>query len=114
MNNKPSIEITENGPYMVSGNLPLQKEVMVPDDNGNPYEWQKGDSITAEEEPYFLCRCGHSKHKPFCDDTHLAIGFDGNETAQNIKFDEVAATHSGPELILKDAMSFCSSARFCR
>lgn len=27
--------------------------------------------------PVFLCRCGGSSNKPFCDDTHLKNGFRG-------------------------------------
>ncbi len=27
------------------------------------------------EGPVFLCRCGGSSNKPFCDDTHLHNGF---------------------------------------
>jgi len=31
--------------------------------------------IIEKEEPVFLCRCGHSSNKPFCDDTHERNGF---------------------------------------
>ena len=55
-----TIEINENGPLKVSG------EFEVKDANGNLVETKK----TA-----YLCRCGASTKKPFCDGAHSKIGF---------------------------------------
>lgn len=51
--------------------------------------------------------------KPFCDGSHIDFDFDGTESADNKKFDQQAEIYEGPELILKDAINFCSIGRFC-
>lgn len=33
---------------------------------------------TTEGSPIFLCRCGASEKKPFCDGTHKRIAFKGS------------------------------------
>ncbi len=58
---------TENGPYKVQG------PVQLIDLEGNPIE--------VPGETIFLCRCGGSTNKPFCDGTHSKIGFQGAMTA---------------------------------
>jgi CDGSH-type Zn-finger protein/uncharacterized Fe-S cluster protein YjdI len=53
-----------NGPYLVRGAIDIV------------------DPATGEarrETRVALCRCGQSKHMPFCDNTHRAIGFRSNE-----------------------------------
>ncbi|MCX6419411.1 MAG: CDGSH iron-sulfur domain-containing protein [Actinobacteria bacterium] len=32
-------------------------------------------SLIREGDKFFLCRCGHSNVKPFCDNTHKTCGF---------------------------------------
>jgi CDGSH-type Zn-finger protein/uncharacterized Fe-S cluster protein YjdI len=51
---------TPNGPLMVEGNLEICTGT--------------GHTITRTQK-CFLCRCGGSEKKPFCDGTHKKIGF---------------------------------------
>ena len=57
------VTVTDNGPYKVTGAIELL------DAEGNPVQ-TKGSTV-------FLCRCGGSTNKPFCDGTHSKIGFQG-------------------------------------
>jgi 3-phenylpropionate/trans-cinnamate dioxygenase ferredoxin subunit len=51
---------TDRGPYQIRGRIRL----VLP----------SGREIETEEETW-LCRCGGSQRKPFCDGTHEKIGF---------------------------------------
>lgn len=104
--------VSENGPYIVSGGLPLAKEYIVTDDEGISAEWNKGEAY-PEQETYALCRCGGSKHKPFCDGTHASEGFDGTETASKKKYLAQAERIEGPGFTLTDVQDLCAAARFC-
>jgi CDGSH-type Zn-finger protein len=59
-NRGPAIYVSEDGPYHVRGGIALQGE----DRNAG-----------ASLEHYALCRCGHSKNKPFCDGSHWYAKF---------------------------------------
>jgi CDGSH-type Zn-finger protein len=111
-NNKEKIKIEKNGPYCVSENIPLEKEFVVPDNNNDPLSWKKGEKYKTEGE-YYLCRCGKSHDKPFCDHTHQKIEFDGTETASKENYEKQAETISGPRMNLMDASRLCAGARFC-
>jgi len=106
------VKITKNGPYLVSGGLPLSKEKSVVGKEGEPEIWEKGESYPKQEN-YALCRCGKSKGKPFCDGTHMKMGFEGTETASMEKFEAQSKRIDGPGIRLADAQGFCSAARFC-
>ena len=109
---KGKVVVSKNGPYLVSGGLPLRTEISVVGQEEEPEKWVKGKSYPVRAD-YSLCRCGQSGNKPFCDGTHGRVHFDGTETASRMSFDEQAETTRGPAIDLKDAESFCSSARFC-
>jgi CDGSH-type Zn-finger protein len=106
------IEIAKNGPYKVSGKIPLAKELIVADNEGNSVEWGKGQKY-PDKENYSLCRCGQTKTPPFCDGSHIACHFDGTETASKKSYAKSAELISGPELVLSDVPELCVRARFC-
>jgi len=109
---KGKIVISKNGPYLVSGSLPLGKEISKVGQENEPEQWVKGEQYPAQED-YALCRCGQSKNKPFCDGTHVGVGFDGTETASRKPYAEHAQKIEGPGIDLKDAQSLCAAGRFC-
>lgn len=55
-----TIRACANGPYEVSGFAAILA------DDG---------SLIKEGDKAYLCRCGQSARKPFCDGTHNKIGF---------------------------------------
>ena len=59
---------TDSGPYLVEG------PARVVDADGNEYD-------VSEQTTIFLCRCGGSGTKPFCDGTHETLKFEAAHRA---------------------------------
>jgi CDGSH-type Zn-finger protein len=106
---KQKIKIIKNGPYIVTGGVPLSEKIITP--KGNVYVFEEGRSFPHQEE-YALCRCGNSKNAPYCDGSHNNCTFDGTETASKAKYLNRAELLEGPELDLLDD-NRCAYARFC-
>ncbi|MBI5106325.1 MAG: CDGSH iron-sulfur domain-containing protein [Solirubrobacterales bacterium] len=64
------IKLHDHGPLRVKG------PVTVLDAEGNAFE------ITRKS--FFLCRCGASRNKPFCDGSHNEVGFRADERAEGL------------------------------
>lgn len=62
------IKALKNGPYEVSGGAKV-------------FDHQDKEYQEDQFPPLYLCRCGHSKNKPFCDGSHEDVGFKAEETA---------------------------------
>ncbi|MFA5992754.1 MAG: CDGSH iron-sulfur domain-containing protein [Candidatus Pacearchaeota archaeon] len=110
MKNEIKITVSKDGPYIVTGKVPLIEKITLVDKNGDPIKWKTGKQLSKRN--CTLCRCGHSNNKPFCDSTHLKINFNGKEI-ENKKYKDMALPTNGPELTLMDAKELCSNAGFC-
>ena len=62
------IKTLKDGPYEVKGAIQLV--------DGKSAEFK------LAAEPIYLCRCGQSATKPFCDGTHAKVGFKSSEGAR--------------------------------
>lgn len=112
--NQPAgrIDITKDGPYLISGSVPLLQQSIVTNAEGESLDYHE-DKRFPPQQQYALCRCGQSANKPFCDGTHASLPFDGTETATREPYLEQAQTIEGPSLRLTDAEGLCAFARFC-
>jgi CDGSH-type Zn-finger protein len=111
-NSEMRIKVSKNGPYLVSGRIPLIKMVISCDGQGTPREWSEGEKFRKQDK-CGLCRCGQSRNKPFCDGSHLKVNFDGTETADRKLNMEKIKRIDGPSLEMSDVEILCASARFC-
>src|SRR5262249_40595540 len=109
---EPKVVVSKNGPYLVTGGVPLARQTIVADGAGESQGWKEGEPMQSGDG-YALCRCGHSANKPFCDGSHKKVHFDGTETASRAPYREQAQVIEGPTLALTDAESLCAFARFC-
>ncbi len=109
---EPRIEVRRNGPYRVYGKVPLAKEIIIRNEENIPVRWKKGKVYQLHDE-YSLCRCGKSNEKPFCDDTHKKVKFDGTETASLTLHQDQAKLIKGARIDLKDARDYCAGLQFC-
>jgi CDGSH-type Zn-finger protein len=106
------IVVRKDSSLLVTGGVPLAIQTIVPNKDGLSWQWQEGKKF-PDKPKYSLCRCGHSKTKPYCDTSHKEIGFDGTETADRAPVAERSEVIDGPTLALEDDESLCAFARFC-
>jgi CDGSH-type Zn-finger protein len=94
--NKPSIQPSTNGPYLVKDLKDLKNS--------------KGESFEPQAM-MALCRCGQSSNKPFCDGTHLKVGFTGekSEERQPDRVDD----YVGKDITVHDNRGVCSHRGYC-
>ena len=97
MSQKTTIVATDNGPFEVT-NCTMLKSYQ----DGTVYE---------SEGTVYLCRCGGSSNKPFCDGTHMKNGFDGAkdpDRAPDRREDYVSAG-----ITIHDNRGICAHAALC-
>jgi len=104
------IEILENGPYRVQGDLALARKAQISSEHGEPLTWQQTADLETEAV-YILCRCGQSANKPFCDGTHTKIGFSSDKLEGRLEDKNVS--YKGKKITIHDNRSVCAHAGYC-
>jgi len=112
------IAVTENGPYLVYGDVPLVAKTQIVSDEGEPLTWRRDRAIDTDAhtlcQVYSLCRCGQSSAKPFCDGMHHRIAFNGTETADTRPTAERREAYTqGNRISVEHDDALCAGSGFC-
>ena len=92
----PSIRCKPTGPYLVTGLATFSNS--------------RGGAI-ATKETIALCRCGGSSNKPFCDGTHVKIGFEDGKQSDRTK--DGRRDYVGKAITIHDNRGLCAHAGVC-
>ena len=90
------IDPRPNGPLQVSGGVSLVNS--------------RGEAV-ATEATYWLCRCGSSSKKPFCDGTHKTNGFASARLSDPAR--RTTQDYAGKHITVHDNRSFCAHMGHC-
>ena len=91
-----TVELQKDGPLKVSGLTAFYNS--------------RGEAITARKT-VFLCRCGDSRNRPFCDGTHVQTGFTGARSDDRVP--DKLERYEGREVTVLDNRGICSHAGYC-
>ena len=77
----PRIKVTKDGPYEVHNIDRIMRYQIIPDDEGASEEYRADRKYDVAQNPVYVCRCGRTHRAPFCDGSHAAAAWDGEESA---------------------------------
>lgn len=112
MSSNFQIKVAPQGPYLVTGNVPVATKTPIMSEHGEPLAWQTTAGAETGEK-FGLCRCGGSSKKPFCDGTHARTEWDGTENTAEGTYAERANSIGGEGVEIFDDRPTCVHAGFC-
>lgn len=99
MNDRPKITPAENGPFRIDGGSAITR-------------MRDGTALPLKERA-FLCRCGGSSNKPFCDGTHNRNGFTSAKDPDRVPDKRESYTSSDGRITIHDNRGLCAHAGRC-
>ena len=96
MNNN-KIKTAKNGPLVVKNISHLTEAT--------------GNNYRVAKKSLALCRCGHSKSKPFCDGSHGKIGW--SDEKQKDRMPRRIDDYEGKHIVIHDDRGICAHVGFC-
>lgn len=107
----PSINVTPDGPLVLTGGVPVVRRRIVESEHGEPLTYETTEDLGRRDRVQ-LCRCGESATKPFCDASHRRTGFAADDTAGG-RYADRATELGGTGITVRDDRSVCVHAGFC-